>query len=202
MIQDPGGPRFLLVHDKRHREWTFVTGGCHHREVINPIRTAIRELEEETRGVIVLRRGTYKYFNFEALNSKYHVFIFQVSLDAQYIVDRFNYEKWKMDTKQVCFRTIYDENDSMKFLRMDEIKECPQLWEFISENIIQNKEFHEVLASETHHNFSIEIANDKKQGRSFGSSASYGRFMRGSGSGVEDTSRATQAGGPEGASGA
>lgn len=202
MIQDPGGPRFLLVHDKRHREWTFVTGGCHHREVINPIRTAIRELEEETRGVIVLRRGTYKYFNFEALNSKYHVFIFQVSLDAQYVVDRFNYEKWKMDTKQVCFRTIYDENDSMKFLRLDEIKVCPELWDFISENIIQNQEFHDLLASETHHKFSIEIANDKKQARSAGSAPGNGGFVRGYRPGVENSGRASQAGGSEGAQGA
>ena len=168
MIQDPGGAKFLLVHDKRYHEWTFVTGGCHHREVINPIRTAIRELEEETRGVIMLRNGMYKYFKFEALGAMYHVFIFRVSLDSQYVIDRFNYEKWKMDTKQVCFRTIYDENDSVKFLNLDEIRNCPTLWQFVTDNILKNPEFHELLASDIEHKFSIEIANDKKQGRAGG----------------------------------
>lgn len=164
VIQDPGGERrFLLVHDKRFREWTFVTGGCHHREVINPIRTAIRELEEETRGVIVLRRGTYKYFKFDVPNALYHVFIFYVSLDSEYTVDRFNYEMWKMDTKQVCFRKNYDENDSLKFSNLSEIRNCSRLWSFINDNVIANPEFHDVLASKVEHKFSLETTDDRKQ---------------------------------------
>jgi 8-oxo-dGTP pyrophosphatase MutT (NUDIX family) len=164
-IQDPGGPRFLLVHDKRYKEWTFVTGGCHHREVINPIRTAIRELEEETRGVIALRKGTYKYFKFAAPSAWYHVFIFKVSLDTSITVDRFNHEKWRMDTKQVCFRKNYDENDSMVFLRIDQIRECGRLWQFIQENVIDNPDFYNVLASETEHKFSLETSDDRKQAK-------------------------------------
>lgn len=168
VIPDPGGPRFLIVHDKRHKEWTFVTGGCHHREVINPIRTAIRELEEETRGAVIIRRGSYKYMSFEALDAVYHVFVFIVNLDPRYVTDRFNYEKWKMDTRQVCFRTIYDENDSVKFVTMDELMKCAPIWPLITENILENPEFHELIASEKEHKFSIEIANDRKQGQKSG----------------------------------
>jgi len=51
-------PYFLLVHDRRYKEWTFVTGGCRKREVYNPIRCAVRELEEETRGILNLKKGT------------------------------------------------------------------------------------------------------------------------------------------------
>lgn len=171
MIQDPGGTRFLIVHDKRYKEWTFVTGGCHHREVINPIRTAIRELEEETRGVVVLRRGTYKYFKFAAPSAWYHVFIFKISIDSGYAIDRFNLEKWRMDTKQVCFRKNYDENDSMMFLRLDQIRECSPLWSFIKDNVIENPEFHQVLASETEHNFSLETTDDRKQGKASAAAA-------------------------------
>ena len=44
---DGGPPKFLVVHDRRYKEWTFVTGGCRRREVFNPLRCAIRELEED-----------------------------------------------------------------------------------------------------------------------------------------------------------
>ena len=47
-------PYMLIVHDRRYQEWTFVTGGCRRREVLNPLRCAVRELEEETRGTINL----------------------------------------------------------------------------------------------------------------------------------------------------
>ena len=50
-----GKPRFLTVRDWRFKEWIFVTGGCRRREIYNPIRCALRELEEETRGVISLK---------------------------------------------------------------------------------------------------------------------------------------------------
>ena len=46
--------RYLTVCDKRWDDWTFVTGGCRKREVGWPIRTALRELEEESRGVIAI----------------------------------------------------------------------------------------------------------------------------------------------------
>ena len=47
-------PRFLTVRDWRFKDWIFVTGGCRRREIYNPLRTALRELEEETRGVVCL----------------------------------------------------------------------------------------------------------------------------------------------------
>ncbi len=49
--------QFLVVRDRRFKDWIFVTGGCRRREIPNPLRTALRELEEETRGVISLKRG-------------------------------------------------------------------------------------------------------------------------------------------------
>jgi 8-oxo-dGTP pyrophosphatase MutT (NUDIX family) len=201
MIPDPGGGLFLVVHDKRHREWTFVTGGCHHREVINPIRTAIRELEEETRGAVILRRGTYKYMSFKALDAMYHVFLFQVNIDPRYTIDRFNYEKWKMDTRQVCFRTIYDENDSLKFVTLDELRKC-NVWPFITENLLDNPEFHDLLASDSHHNFSIEISNDRKQNRTFGEAQGPRRDLRwlGNQAAVANSGADSQARGPREAS--
>ena len=62
-------PRFLTVRDKRFKEWIFVTGGCRRREINNPLRTALRELEEETRGVVSLKRGEYTTFSFTVKES-------------------------------------------------------------------------------------------------------------------------------------
>jgi len=94
-----GVPHFLLVHDRRHSEWTFVTGGCRHREIVDPIVCALRELEEETRGIIDLEDVTYTYFNFSLLQTDletddytavYHVYIiyFETTIAYQnYLVD-------------------------------------------------------------------------------------------------------------------
>lgn len=146
-----GEKKMLVVHDKRHHEWTFVTGGCKHIEIFNPIKCAVRELEEETRGLLVLRRGYYKYFRFlhpgavPTDNSVYHVYIFHVgTLSNEHLAtleERFAIEKEKMDTNKVVFKKNYDENDSMKFLNLDEILKCSTLWKFIHEKVILNKHF-------------------------------------------------------------
>ena len=55
VIYIDGEFKFLIVKDKRFKEWTFISGGCRKREVFNPIRCALRELEEETRGILNLK---------------------------------------------------------------------------------------------------------------------------------------------------
>jgi hypothetical protein len=52
-------PRFLTMRDRRFKEWIFVTGGCRKREITNPLRSALRELEEETRGVSKPQEGCH-----------------------------------------------------------------------------------------------------------------------------------------------
>ena len=79
-----GKPRFLTVRDWRFKDWIFVTGGCRRREIFNPLRCALRELEEETRGVVSLKSGEYTEFKFTVKESptvdlEYNVFIFFVN---------------------------------------------------------------------------------------------------------------------------
>jgi len=76
-----GKPRFLTVRDWRFKDWIFVTGGCRRREIYNPLRCALRELEEETRGVVSLKQGEYTEFKFihkesPTVDLEYNVFIF------------------------------------------------------------------------------------------------------------------------------
>jgi len=151
-------PYFLLVHDRRYSEWTFVTGGCRKREIINPLRCALRELEEETRGILNLKHGKCSYFKFqltqqeydEPFTAVYHVYIidYQVTLDQQsHVVNRFNEEKRKMDMRQLCFRKQYDENDFLDFDTLDGLK-SRNVWPMITTYILDNPEFYTKLTEE------------------------------------------------------
>jgi len=150
---DGGPPKFLLVHDRRYKEWTFVTGGCRRREIFNPLRCAIRELEEETRGIINLKKGTYSYFSFsfkdsDGVNNVYHVYVLDVPMtpaEQSQIVSKFHQEKAKMEGHEVPFRKNYDENDSCDFDTLEGITGRRDLWEMIRTHVLKNPQFHKVL---------------------------------------------------------
>ena len=156
-------PRFLTVRDRRFKDWIFVAGGCRKREVQNPLKCALRELEEETRGVISLKEGQYTTFTFKTHNrtdeelrddkrrgihviSVYHVFIFFVTLtetEQLFTVDRFNQEKSKMDSlkeKRLPIKRTYDENDMMSWTTLDDFSQRKQ-WDIIKTNVLGNPEF-------------------------------------------------------------
>ena len=161
----------LIVHDRRYQEWTFVTGGCRRREVINPLRCAVRELEEETRGTINLKRGAYSYFQFatkykgpgdseadieDDVTSIYHVYVIDLpmtALEHTYIVRRFNEEKSKMENRQTYFRKNYDENDKVEFDTLEGITARDNLWDMIRTHVITNPDFHAALSSPQRTNF-------------------------------------------------
>ena len=156
---------FLLVHDRRYHEWTFVTGGCRRREIYNPLRCAIRELEEETRGVINLKRGSYSYFKFVTdtpeprdledgvtVINHYHVYVFNLPMTAiehRHVMRRFTEEKVKMEDNIVPFRKNYDENDDCKFESLEDITKRTNLWPMIRTHVTGNPEFHR--ATQTTH---------------------------------------------------
>ena len=160
-----GKQYMLIVHDRRYQEWTFVTGGCRRREVINPLRCAVRELEEETRGTINLKRGTYSYFQFSTqykgpgdseadieddVTSVYHVYIIDLPMTARehtYVIRRFNEEKTKMENRQTYFRKNYDENDKVDFDTLEGITARANLWDMIRTHVITNPDFHAALSS-------------------------------------------------------
>jgi 8-oxo-dGTP pyrophosphatase MutT (NUDIX family) len=156
-----GVPHFLIVHDRRYREWTFVTGGCRRREVYNPLRCAVRELEEETRGLINLKRGSYSSFKFTTdtpeprdvddgvtVLNHYHVYLFNLpmsSLEHRNTIRQFMEERRKMEGGQVAFRKNYDENDECRFENIESISKCPNLWPMIRRHVLGNQEFHQAV---------------------------------------------------------
>lgn len=159
-----GEPHFLIVHDKRFREWTFVTGGCRKREIFNPLRCALRELEEETRGVVNITNGTYSYFKFtvrdccEVLNV-YHVYVidFPMSLcDQEKIITQFQSRKELMDTNRIRFKKQYDENDHIEFDTFSGIRHRKNIWTMIKQSVLENIEFHNALYTKERIPFNIK----------------------------------------------
>jgi 8-oxo-dGTP pyrophosphatase MutT (NUDIX family) len=158
-----GHPKFLTVRDRRFKDWIFVAGGCRKREVNNPLRCALRELEEETRGVISLKEGEYTTYTFRAYNrtdeelqddqqrgiqvvSVYHVFILFVDMtqhERDTTIQRFNTEKAKMDAmklRHLPIKRTYDENDMMLWSTLEEFSQRKQ-WDIIKYNVLNNPLF-------------------------------------------------------------
>jgi len=159
-------PKFLTVRDRRFKDWIFVTGGCRRREIFNPIRCALRELEEETRGTVTLKNGEYTEFKFVVKESatvdlEYNVFIFFVDYDKteqQTLVRKFYEEKQKTNIKKLNKQPIkktFDENDYMSFDTLEEFNSRKR-WKLIVDNILKNPEFYSCVSSLNRKTFSIK----------------------------------------------
>ena len=165
-------PRFLTVKDRRFKEWIFVTGGCRRREIYNPLQCALRELEEETRGVVKLKKGSYSSFDFTCKNHPeddedgvdvtlvYHVFIFELNLSRTHqlgMIERFDRERYRTEERKrlkLPIRRTFDENADMCFDTLDEFNQKVR-WDFIVKNVIENPDFVVALNTLNRKTFSI-----------------------------------------------
>jgi hypothetical protein len=151
-------PHFLLVHDRRFKEWTFVTGGCRRREIYNPLRCAVRELEEETRGVIKMYTGLYSYYKFSFFDESevdmenvYHVYIldFPMTLrDQEKIISKFNMNRELMKANKIRFKKQYDENDMLDFDTINGINSRNDIWKMIYMHVVKNSKFIDAIYSQ------------------------------------------------------
>ena len=173
-------PLFLTVRDRRFKDWIFVAGGCRKREISNPLRCALRELEEETRGILNLKNGEYSYFTFTTRNRTeieqrsddsnnidvvyiYHVYIFFMELneiERTRTVKKFNEERIKTDQlKQlnIPIRRTHDENDRMVWDTLDNFKKKKQ-WETIKTHVLENPEFVESVNTSNRTKFNTKVS--------------------------------------------
>ena len=167
IIHSEGPTKFLTVRDKRFKEWTFITGGCRKREISEPLKCAIRELDEETRSAFSIRDEPYEYFNFTTktrspeelerdrrenidVTCVYHVYILNMKVtEAQQkrIVDVFELEKHKMEERKKNKQPIkkaMDENDYMAFDTYHEFM-SKRIWKFIYDSVIKHPKFEVIL---------------------------------------------------------
>ena len=159
-------PRFLTVRDWRFKDCIFVTGGCRRREITNPIRCALRELEEETRGVISLKNVEYTEFKFihkesATVDLEYNVFIFFVNYtrtEQNNQIKKFYEEKAKMNLRKINnqpIRKTHDENDYMSYDTLEEFNSRKR-WKLIIDNVIKNPQFYACVQSHNRKKFSIK----------------------------------------------
>jgi len=162
---DDGENKFLTVKDSRHQEWIFVTGGCKKSEVEYPLKCGLRELEEETRGVINIKAGEFSEFQFESdirssdetrkdrlegiiVTLVYHVYIINLNLTQEQqtrVIQEFHVNKARMELNKingVHIKKAYDENDDISFDTLEEFNKKSR-WDLIVNNVIQNPLFYE-----------------------------------------------------------
>jgi 8-oxo-dGTP pyrophosphatase MutT (NUDIX family) len=173
-------PIFLTVRDRRFKDWIFIAGGCRKREVANPIRCALRELEEETRGVVNIRSGEYTAFSFKTKNrtetelkvdasnnvdviynyTVYILFMQYDDIERNMISRKFHEERIKTEQlKQLKLpvRRTHDENDKLAWDSLDVFK-AKQQWETIQTHVLGNPEFYECLYSSNKLKFNNNIS--------------------------------------------
>jgi hypothetical protein len=170
-------PKFLTVRDRRFKEWLFISGGCRKKEVLNPMRCALRELEEETRGVVNIKSGLYTSFVFQTnersaeeleedkkdgvqVTIVYHVFIFFLKInheEQQDMIRRFNREKAIVELRKkdkLPIKRTYDENDFMSFDTLDSFNRKNR-WDLIVKHVIENPDFYESINSLNRKSFNV-----------------------------------------------
>ena len=177
IIKSETGTKFLTVRDTRNQEWIFVTGGCKKSEVDNPLKCGLRELEEETRGVINIRTGEFSEFEFESsyrspeetkkdrfegiiVTLVYHVYLINVNITSEQqvrIVQDFHANRARMEINKkegVRIKKAYDENDDISFDTLEDFNKKNR-WKLIITNIIENSKFYDLLNSSKTQNFNI-----------------------------------------------
>jgi hypothetical protein len=120
-----------------------------------PSRRPLRELEEETRGVVVLKQGEYTEFVFTVQDGDaelvYTVFVLFVDFDRgtqEDTIRRFTDEKMKTAVRKINklpVKRTFDENDLMAWDTLDEFKARHKKWELIVENVLENPHFYAAL---------------------------------------------------------
>jgi len=163
-------PKFLTVKDSKSKEWTFITGGCKKKEIPNTLSCALRELEEETRGAVNLKKGKFKSFTFSSksrskeeldkdnregiqVSTLHHVYIFELNktpAEQNRIKSQFSKHKEMVIQRKKNDQTVkkmYDENDELEFETLEEFNRHPKIWDFIIKNIIRNSQFYTALNS-------------------------------------------------------
>lgn len=177
IIRSDTETKFLTVRDSRHQEWIFVTGGCKKSEVEYPLKCGLRELEEETRGVINIKTGEFSEFQFESsfrsieetrkdrldgiiVTLVYHVYIINLDVTQEQqkdVIKNFHINKAKMDVSKReggHIKKAYDENDDISFDTLDDFNKKSR-WNLIVKHIIENPEFYIKMDSSKMQNFNI-----------------------------------------------
>lgn len=133
--------KFLIVENRAHQEWTFISGTCEANE--KPIACALRELMEETLGLVCVDRfpKTTKRIRLQLPNCRYDVFFVPI---------RKNYRLWGQ-IKQLLdqfdlFQDDTSENSGVSVCTFSQFQR-KRVWPFLRNHILQHSEFLSVMST-------------------------------------------------------
>ena len=140
---------FLIVKDRTHKEWTFITGGCKLHE--DDLQSALRELLEETKNIVSLEPDvqSIKRIEFSTTYREPHQRIRDkikgeniVTLYSMFFIDITNIKSSPMELRNQ-FRSIknlrgaYNENLDITFETLDAFLRKNYVWRFIKQVVVK-----------------------------------------------------------------
>jgi 8-oxo-dGTP pyrophosphatase MutT (NUDIX family) len=122
-------PRFLVVKDARDCEWTFISGTCESGEPYH--KCAIREVREETRGLVSLKK-------LPKLTRKFQTAYQDKSVQVLFIPLRLTEEQ--MSQMSADFPEIethglpeLEENTTLRFETLGQFMRRKHVWDFVKD---------------------------------------------------------------------
>lgn len=134
--------RFLVAQDRATGDWTFISGTCEAYEA--PIRCALRELYEETKGLMRLTqlpRNT-RHFRFHEDDKRVDVYFIPLA----YSPSRMAHVVRAFDRRRGEFPREFFENAKIRFETIAQFCRHKNVWCFIR-RVIQLPQFRHVLNS-------------------------------------------------------
>jgi 8-oxo-dGTP pyrophosphatase MutT (NUDIX family) len=142
--------RFLVAKDRASGEWTFFSGTCEAYEV--PIRCALRELYEETKGLLQLSclpTNTHHCRIWDRQQQKdkrvKRVDVFFVPLSMESVAKMKDLVA-DFDVRQGDFPKEFFENDIIRFQTLAQFKANRRIWSYIK-RMMYRKEFRKIVAA-------------------------------------------------------
>ena len=167
-----GVPRFLVVLDRRHHDWTFVTGGCQNKkEISHPLLCALRELKEETKGIVDISKGKYStyYFKTDKVMPNfvfiYHVFVVEVPFSPEMQISQVNQFQHEMVNPTHLPLKCYNETENMLWVTFEEFSTMKK-WDIVQTHIMDNPEFYAMIGSYNRRSFNIRKRQNEQQKQS------------------------------------
>ena len=132
-------PRFLVVRDAAEGDWTFISGTCDHGESYD--KCAIREIHEETRGLISIRSLPKRTRRFQTTYENNRV-------DVLFIPIRLSEERMKEIANEFPDVETYglpelEENTHARFETMGQFMRRKNVWGFVK-NLCNDSTFLEM----------------------------------------------------------
>lgn len=144
----------VVVKDKVFNEWTFVTGSCDKNESITDC--ALRELYEETRGILNLQHHTTsidKFFQYtferyikHNLNLKYRVYVFPLKRFGFDMKAALNLRQRFHKSQMWKVSRAYNETKDIKLLSLDHLRDF-KVWNVMENYVINNVHFNQYLSN-------------------------------------------------------